>query len=275
MSSLTSADKHYLEKILDMVGGYVLEFDNGKFEELFKRHGLDIHGHKYRTYGTSKAKKLRAFWESESDELVGAVLSETLDVYEAVCESSGRELNTSLLAKSRQIVARLSRPSRCGTTSTVENLLNEDFKVPNVHLLPVTPAVAEIIEDRLKEAHEALAVRAHLSVIFLCGSVLEGVLLGAAQRDPERFNRSPASPKSRDRKVKQFPEWSLAEFIDVASDIGLLKPDVQRFSHGLRVFRNYIHPYEQVVSNFKPDEHTAKLCFQVLKAALADVAGDR
>ena len=61
----------------------------------------------------------------------------------------------------------------------------------------------------------------------------------------------------------------------MAHDIRLLKPDVHEFSHALRDFRNYIHPYQQLASDFRPDEHTAKICFQVLKAALADVAGDR
>jgi hypothetical protein len=112
-------------------------------------------------------------------------------------------------------------------------------------------------------------------VVFLYGSVLEAVLLGAAQREPARFNRASASPKADDGGVKRFYEWSLAQFIDVACEIGLLKPDVKKFSHGLRDFRNYIHPYEQMVSGFTPDEHTAKLCFQVLKAALASVAGER
>ena len=75
--------------------------------------------------------------------------------------------------------------------------------------------------------------------------------------------------------MKAFQEWSLAEFIDVAHDIGLLKMDVRTFSHGLRDFRNFIHPYEQMTSGFTPDEHTARVCFQVLRAALADVAGER
>ena len=75
--------------------------------------------------------------------------------------------------------------------------------------------------------------------------------------------------------MKAFQYWTLAEFIDVAHDIGFLNLDVKKFSHGLRDFRNYIHPYAQLASQFMPDEHTAKVCFQVLKAALADVAGER
>lgn len=45
--------------------------------------------------------------------------------------------------------------------------------------------------------------------------------------------------------------------------------------HDLRNFRNYLHPHQQMISGFTPDEHTAKVCFQVLKAALASVAGKR
>ena len=89
------------------------------------------------------------------------------------------------------------------------------------------------------------------------------------------FNSARASPKTPDGKVRQFQDWTLSHFIDVASEIGVIKLDVQKFSHGLRDFRNYIHPYQQVISGFTPDEHTAKVCLQVLKAALASAAGER
>jgi hypothetical protein len=141
--------------------------------------------------------------------------------------------------------------------------------------LPIEQQAIPIVESRLAEARTALGAGAYLSVIFLCGSVLEAVLLGSAQKEPARFNRAAASPKAGDGSVKKFHEWSLAQFIDVACEIDVLKPDVKKFSHGLRDFRNYIHPYEQMVSGFTPDEHTAKVCFQVLKAALASVAGER
>ncbi len=161
-----------------------------------------------------------------------------------------------------------------GDHEVEEDFLNKEFEIPNVQRLPVESRVAKIIESRLNEVGVVLANRAYLSAIVLCGSVLEGVLLGAAKKDPEKFNRSPASPK-RDGKVKSLREWGLADLINVACDIGVLKPDVKEFSHGLRHFRNYIHPYEQMASNFTPDEHTVKVCFQVLKAALASVAGER
>ena len=274
MSSLTTADKRYLETVLDMASGYVQDFSDATFGEFFNRYDVNIHGNKYQTYGTSKARKMRAFWEQESDDLVGRVLSELLDNYEASCDLNRRERDIVSLRKSRQIVARMSGKSPETNSVTDEGFLSKEFEIPSLQKLPVDFAVSEIIQDRLKEAQSCLSIGANLSAIFQCGSVLEAVLLGAAQKQPEKFNRSTASPKQSDR-VKAFQDWTLSEFINVAHDIGLLGADVQKFSHGLRDFRNYIHPYQQMASGFKPDEYTAKVCFHVLKAALANVVGDR
>ena len=40
-------------------------------------------------------------------------------------------------------------------------------------------------------------------------------------------------------------------------------------------FRNYIHPRQQLSQNFNPDMHTAKISWQVLQAAIADLTGKR
>jgi len=276
MSSLTDIEKRYFEKLLGMQSGYILDYTDATFGEFFNRHRVNIHGQKYQTYGTSKAKKMRAFWEQEPDILVGKVLDEMLDVYEAECSLNNRDTEAAVLEKSRGIARRLSgisAPSK--PMQTVDDFLHSEFSIPHIEKLPVEAMAVPIIESRLKEARAAMGAGAYLSTILLCGSVLEAVLLGAAQKEPARFNRASASPKTIDGGVKRFHEWSLAQFIDAACEVGLLKPDVKKFSHGLRDFRNYIHPYEQMVSGFTPDEHTAKVCFQVLKAALASVAGER
>lgn len=275
MSNLTDSDERYLEKILDMNGGYVLDYNDQTFGEFFRRHKIDIHSSKYQIYGTSKAKKMRAFWEQEPDAIVAPILSRMLDIYQTNCDLGGKEIDTKLLSKSREIVAKLAGKPPEVKLDTIDAFLHREFTIPNIQNLPIEPQVATIIESRLEEARKALGAGAYLSVIFLCGSVLEGVLLGMAQNEPAKFNRSPTSPKDSDGKVKKFQDWTLKEFIDTACEVKLLKPDVQKFSHGLRDFRNYIHPYQQLVSRFTPDEHTAKVCFQVLKAALASLAGER
>jgi hypothetical protein len=203
-------------------------------------------------------------------------MSGMVDEYAVDCELNNKEIDSALLGKVREITTRLSGKSQSAETpKTADDFLTREFTIPNIQKLPIEQQVIPIVESRLVEARKALGAGAYLSVIFLCGSVLEAVLLGAAQKEPARFNKAASSPKERDSNVKHFQDWSLAQFIDVACEVGLLKPDVKKFSHGLRDFRNYIHPYEQMSSGFTPDEHTAKVCFQVLKAALASVAGER
>jgi hypothetical protein len=276
MSSLTDIEKRYLEKILGMGGGYVLDYTDATFAEFFERHNIDIHSQKYQKYGTSKAKKLRAFWEQEPDAVVARVLSEMLASYVASRELSGSKPDQTILEKCQAIVARLSRDQAPAPgVETVDGFLRRQFVIPNLHKLPVEAQVADIIAARLEEARKALKAGASLAVIFLCGSILEGVLLGTAQRHPAEFNRASLSPKTPEGKVKPFHKWSLAQLIDVAHELGMLTLDVKKFSHGLRDFRNFIHPHEQMASGFTPDQHTAEICFQVLKAALATLAGER
>ncbi len=128
MSSLTAADKSYLEAILDMRGGYVLDFNDATFGEFFSQHHIKIHDRKYQIYGTSKVKRLRAFWRIESDAVVGRVLSELLDRYAANCDVGGKEQDAALLAKCRETVERLQRRSPATQIMTAEGMQGENSR---------------------------------------------------------------------------------------------------------------------------------------------------
>ena len=74
MSSLRMRDKRLLEEFLEMGAGYVLDFSDRTFGEFCEEAvDVDIHSDKYLTHGSSKANKLQAFWEIESDYLAGQI----------------------------------------------------------------------------------------------------------------------------------------------------------------------------------------------------------
>src|SRR4029077_14991012 len=80
MSSLQATDRRILEEFLRMSSGYVLNFSDYTFGEFVSDStGLDIHSQRYTSEGTSKAKKLRAFWKLESDHIVGKLLLALID----------------------------------------------------------------------------------------------------------------------------------------------------------------------------------------------------
>lgn len=157
------------------------------------------------------------------------------------------------------------------TPITEDEFLKREFSDVSIAEIGLESVVSEILQKRITEIEQCFSADAYLSVILLAGSTLEGILLGLAIKYPKQFNTSKATPKDTSGKVRKFHEWSLSAFIDVARDINLIQHDTQKFSHSLRDFRNYIHPFEQMTSGFNPRQHTAKICLQVLKAAIHEI----
>jgi hypothetical protein len=144
---------------------------------------------------------------------------------------------------------------------------------PDFLVLNLEPGIGEILSERWVEAQRCVDGRAYLAGIIIMGSLLEGLLLGICQRNPAVANACPCSPKdSKTGKVKHLADWSLAEMIDVAHNVGWLGLDVKRFSHALRSFRNLVHPYEQMATKANPDEDTSSISWLVVQAAVNDLA---
>tara|TARA_B110001469_G_C9549659_1_gene272736 strand:- start:55 stop:921 length:867 start_codon:yes stop_codon:yes gene_type:complete len=163
------------------------------------------------------------------------------------------------------------KPSKSMVSDEGE-FLTREFEEVSVDALQLEAAVTGVLKKRIEEIRICLASDAPLSAIFLCGSTLEGVLLGVATKHPRDFNQSKSAPKSKDGRVKSFQDWNLNNFIDTAHSIGFIREDVKKYSHSLRGFRNYIHPYQQLTTGFDPDIHTARLSWQVLKLTLSQLS---
>lgn len=275
MSSLTIIEKKYFESLFDMANGYVMDFTNDSFYTFCKEiANVDIYLDKPRFIAVSKANRLREFWDSESDQVVGKLLSGLLEVWKLNRSDNSASANDLQYIECQNIVNRLLGKDQTAVNSELQ-FMSKDFGNISLSEIGIEPVLLPVLEGRLNEISKCMHSGAPLSVILLCGSILEGVLLNLAIKNPKRFNEASISPKNREGKVKQFHEWNLAQFIDVACEIGFITLDVKKYSHSLRDFRNYIHPFEQMASRFNPDIHTAKISYQVLKAAVACLSGDR
>jgi len=278
MAKLDYIDKIKLEKIFEMSGGYVLDFSNRSFQDfVYASVQKDIYDEKYSYRGDSKANRLRAFWEIESDLIVSKLIIDLLEYWHTKKILNGETidpLQKKLYEKCKEIANRLLGVEQKETNQqilTEEAFLSYEFKKIDLNKLGLDDEIISVLNQRIDEIKKCLKAETPLSVIFLCGSVLEGILLGIAIKMPKEFNASPCSPK-KDGKVLSFQDWTLANFIDVAHSIKLFGEDVKKFSHVLRDFRNYIHPYQQLASRFEPDEHTAKICWHVLQSAISQIS---
>lgn len=159
--------------------------------------------------------------------------------------------------------------SQTGEQEFLQRRFDDDIKISDLGITDLT--ISQILQDRINELQSRASGKMHLGSIFLIGSTMEGMILGCLLRDCAKYMSSNKAPKDKSGKVKKIYDWKLYEMIEVAHDSGILGEDVRKFSQALRDFRNYIHPYEQMSHNFRPDSHTVDICWQVFKAAFYDL----
>ena len=278
MATLSTNEKQLLERLFQMGGGYVLNFSDRTIGEFFRDDiGVDMFDPKYNYASGSKANRLRGFWHVADDKLVGQSIDKLIEYIDnqiVLGNLKKEEFSPELVQRARNIGTRLRGANAAPAVpdTTEDQFISKEFGTVSIDKIGLDAAVGDILKQRLDEIRKYLTARAPLAVIFLCGSTLEGILLGIASARAKEFNESALSPKDKQGKVKQFQEWTLSDFINVARDLDLVGEDVKKFSHALRDFRNYIHPFQQMSSKFNPDQHTAKICWQVLQAAITQLS---
>lgn len=279
MAALSTNERQILEKVFQMGGGYVLNFSDKTIGEFFQNDiGVNISDERYRYASGSKANRLRGFWQAEDNALVGKSIDELLEYIDnqiVLGRLKKEDFPRDLIDRAQSVASRLLGRKAAAPPipeTSEDEFLAREFGTISLDELALDPGLTRILAQRLDEIKRCLKAKAPLAVIFLCGSTLEGILLGIACSRPKDFNQAPTSPKDQAANVKQFQEWTLSDFINVARSLDLVGEDVKKFSHALREFRNYIHPYEQMTSRFDPSEHTAKICWQVLQAAITQLS---
>ncbi len=74
MAEISALERRKLEKLLEMGDGYVLNFSDRTYAEFFLDFRVDIDSAQFRVSGSSKAKRMRTFWDTAPNHTVGKVL---------------------------------------------------------------------------------------------------------------------------------------------------------------------------------------------------------
>lgn len=265
-----------LEYLFDMRRGYVLEFSDRTFAE-FIHDSIGIHP--YEVHQGSKAQVLRHLWSGVSDDHFVKLTSDMLD-YRRLIEDIGRytpsgggqgvDSDRRLVQQVQSELLAMANSSE-RLTKEQATFLAKDFGAPDLNAVHVPVDLQSVVADRLQEIEACLEHHAYLSVMFLCGSTLEGLLFEAAKGRPADFNQARAAAR-HDGRVLPFQKWPLSAFLDTARELNLLGEDVVKHGHSVREFRNYIHPQQQVKEGFRPRRLTAQMARHVLLAAIDDLS---
>lgn len=214
MSTLTNIEKLKIEKILESPSGagYVLDFSNRTFQDfILNATNKDIYLEKYAVSGASKANRLRAFWDIESDSIVGKLISELLDYWKTRKLLQKEVINQheqALFDACKEVTHRLLGVSS-SKEMTEDEFIQKTFKDVSINKINLDSGIIDVLDQRLSEINKCLKANAPLAVIFLCGSTLEGILLGVASNKSKDFNTANSSPKDKSSgKVLPFQRWT-------------------------------------------------------------------
>jgi hypothetical protein len=105
MAQLSIIERRQLETLLQMGGGYVLDFSNRTFEEFVTDSvGLDIFTDKYHYGSGSKANRLRGVFKVETDLTAAKLIRDLVDYAEYITKNE----DPTLIASCRAIADRLA-----------------------------------------------------------------------------------------------------------------------------------------------------------------------
>lgn len=268
--TISALDLRVVEAVLRMGDGYVLDFNDRSFAAFFEDFGVDIGDRQYTVEGTSKAKRLRRFLRTAEPALSGRVLK-ALWEHRALVAPDG--ISDAHRDHYEKIVSRLLGPAPAPMPPESKNddldLLGARFSADAFAHLPIEGPLKGALQSRVLEAQRCLRAEAHLSVVILCGSVLEGLCLGIGSNAPARVEK--AFTECFGKSPPRLDDWNLFQWLTVLCRLGDLSLTVEKHGHAVRDFRNYVHPGHQMRAAFTPDEHTARIALQVVFAAVADL----
>ncbi len=133
MSDLTGSDRRKLEKLLGMGTGYVLTFSDRTFGEFFDEYRVEIDAERYRVRGTSKANRMRTFWDVDGNYVVGRVV-DGLIVY-GTDEQCFGDISSALIDDCHKIAQRLLSAQPVAELDALTAIADErDFEVVAEHV---------------------------------------------------------------------------------------------------------------------------------------------
>jgi len=173
-----------------------------------------------------------------------------------------QELNELLAIEGYQVIYTGSRPELVAQAPTLKR---PAMKAP----VQLTTSLAEIVSDaafgaqlqaRLDEAHTCWKSGAPTAAIIMLGSLLEGILYDVALEQ---------------HKDGSKPDDRLENLINLAKERGWFAQDIVDYANVLRNHRNLVHPKKQLTQGYAPEDDTVRIAWNVVVAALNDLASLR
>ncbi|KKP59178.1 MAG: hypothetical protein UR53_C0006G0006 [Candidatus Magasanikbacteria bacterium GW2011_GWC2_34_16] len=163
MADLTTLEKQILEKLLQMSGGYVLNFSDRTMGEFFRDDiGIDIYNKKYKYASGSKANCMRGFWLKADEKIVGKSVLKLIEYIEnqiLIDNLKRADFPSDRISAAKNIGEKL-----IGTKIKVENKSHVTFKNGNINIT-LQKEVFDHVQKLLNSGHYFNAVEEAYKVV--------------------------------------------------------------------------------------------------------------
>lgn len=133
-----------------------------------------------------------------------------------------------------------------------------------------------MLERDLREAVIALATQCYKSALVLCGSIIEAILMDRlmARRDSAIKSLERLLTKE-DKKIraqdKRIENWTLERLLDVAREENIVSGNLYYWGHGIRGFRNLVHPGVEQRRTVDVSRDNAEIAWMIVKRLLKEL----
>jgi tetratricopeptide (TPR) repeat protein len=128
----------------------------------------------------------------------------------------------------------------------------------------------------LREAAVAQATESYKSTLVLCGGIVEALLVDHISRRRNNGVKALAVLRKRHGEGKRsgddhVDKWTLSTLIDVAFELKLIGQQVYHWSHGLRGYRNLVHPSVELRGEVTVSKESAIVAWQVVRLLIQEL----
>ncbi len=202
------------------------------------------------------------FESSEYAPVSAVFLSENILDFESVDQSWNDELNRSRPAAG-VVLVQPPQPRRVSEVALEQSLPDLSFVADK--------KLREILVRDYLELTRVRSVSATKSRLILAGGLIEGLLLDALERPPQKAPHAKSAEKDRNGLVLPLSEWSLISLIKVARELGFISTGTQKMCDFARDFRNLIHPEKERSGDYVVGTHEANGAESAVDAVIRDL----
>jgi hypothetical protein len=127
--------------------------------------------------------------------------------------------------------------------------------------------IRTIVERDYEEIQRGFIASCWKSVLVLCGGAIEAILTDLLLANQAIGIAAKSAPKEND-----ITKWDFSKLIDVAVELELVSPGIQKLSHPLREYRNLIHPSNEIRNKLLFDAEEARIAIEVLHILHRDLS---